>query len=109
MSETVREREARLPGAESSNPDCGACGSETDFDGDDFVCEGCGIYFSPTTMAASFLDEDAPACGAPCDNSWHRTDAIKPGMSFECRACPLPTGHSSLHWTGCEAVLAAPR
>ncbi len=95
-----------LPNAEQQTPACGACGADTDWDGDDWACYDCLIYFNPDTLEASFLDPDgaARACGHPCDNTWHGDHKIKPGHGFECGTCELPAGHTSPHWFGCQPV-----
>lgn len=93
----------RLPDAEPQNPSCGACYGDTDFDGDDFVCEDCQLAFSPRDFHAFFLDPDAEKCGKTCENPWHGPDKIKPGIEFNCGPCQLPTGHKSDCWNGCLA------
>jgi len=92
-----------LPSAEHQSPSCGACGSETTFDGDDFVCEDCQLAFEPNYLNASFLNPEAEPCGSPCDNSWHGDHKIKRGFGYDCNPCQLPAGHESFHWTGCQS------
>jgi hypothetical protein len=96
-----------LPDAEAQYPRCGACGRETDYDGDNFCCYDCGLGFDTDDMTAFYLDPDLDACGHPCDNTWHRPDAIEVGRGYECQPCALPRGHKSVHWTACEVVLSA--
>lgn len=92
-----------LPAAEHQSPACGACGAETWFDGDSFICDDCQLQFDPENLGASFLDSDAEACGKPCDNTWHGDNKIRLGIGYDCNPCQLQTGHKSLCWTGCEA------
>lgn len=92
-----------LPDAVQQSPACGTCGSETTFDGDDFICEDCQLYFDPDDLSASFLDAEAEACGAPCDNGWHGDHKIQQGKGYDCGTCKLPTGHKNFHWTGCQS------
>ncbi|MBN7567095.1 hypothetical protein ACM0AZ_25015 [Mycobacteroides abscessus subsp. massiliense] len=96
-----------LPAASVQNPACGACVGETTYGGDKFICEDCQLGFSRDDFAASSLDPDAEPCGAPCDNFWHGDHKIKQGYGYDCSPCKLPTGHTSLHWTGCEPRPAA--
>ncbi len=93
-----------LPDAVDQPPACGACGGDTTYD-DGHVCYDCGLIFDVDDLSASFLDPDTPVCGAPCDNTWHhRRGAIWPNKAFRCHPCQLPTGHDSMHWTGCQVV-----
>ncbi|QBJ00890.1 hypothetical protein Henu3_gp19 [Mycobacterium phage Henu3 PeY-2017] len=93
-----------LPDAVRREPTCGSCGEETYFDGDSFICDHCLIFFHADDLSASFLDVGADTCGEPCQNFWHGSDRIKPGMSFECGTCQLPAGHLSGHWTDCHLI-----
>ncbi len=93
-----------LPDAVQQNPACGACGSETHFDGDTFVCDDCQLCFEAIGLAASFVNPDTEPCAAPCDNYWHGDHLIEKGVGYDCGTCKLPTGHpSKFHWTGCES------
>lgn len=92
-----------LPDAVQQHPACGVCGVETDADGDDFVCRDCQLVFDHDDLSASFLNPETPACGAPCDNTWHGDNLITPGIGYDCGDCKLPSGHQSLHWTGCRS------
>lgn len=92
-----------LPCATRQNPACGACRDETRDEGDRFVCEDCMLAFDPLLLEASFLEPDAEACGSPCDNTWHRDNAITVGIGYDCNPCQLPAGHAPLHWTGCQS------
>lgn len=92
----------KLPDAEVRHPACGCCGGDTDFDGDVFWCEPCGLDFDRATMEAAFRDAEAETCGNPCENGWHEPDRLRPGSRFTCTPCQLPAGHTSLHWTACE-------
>ena len=91
-----------LPNAEPQHPACGCCQGETCFDSDQFYCEDCQLSFDAETFTASFLDERVAPCGVPCDNYWHQGHKIKQGLGFDCGTCKLPTGHMSMHWTGCQ-------
>lgn len=97
-----------LPNAEPRHPSCGACQSETDYNGDGFVCHDCQLVFDSETLEARFLDESAEPCGTPCDNTWHGDHMIRRGYGFRCHPCQLPKGHNKSddwdHWTGCELV-----
>lgn len=94
-----------LPRAVPQNPACGACGRELIcYDPDDYQCEDCELCFDPNDdFSASFLDPGAKPCGRECDNFWHGDHKITQGIGYECGTCPLPVGHTSLHWTGCQA------
>ncbi len=96
-----------LPDAQPQEPSCGACASETYFDGDVFVCEDCQLVFDKDDFSASFLDESVEPCGTPCGNWWHGDNRIKPGIGYDCGTCHLPTGHAGMCWTGCQAREAA--
>jgi hypothetical protein len=90
-----------LPAAEHRPPSCGACGDETTYDGDSFVCYDCGLAFDPDTLAADYLDPDAATCAAPCNNPWHKPGQSKPARTYTCGTCALPDGHDRPCWTGC--------
>lgn len=91
-----------LPDARPQNPSCGCCENETrSYDADGFTCEDCELWFD-SNLRASFLDPDAEPCNAPCENGWHGDNKIWPGFGFDCGTCKLPSGHTSMHWTGCE-------
>ena len=96
----------QLPNADHQYPACGCCGGDTTSYGDgEFYCEDCELGFDEATLTAHFRDPEAPVCGIECDNDWHkRPGAIYPGVSFDCRPCALPKGHTSMHWTGCIAL-----
>lgn len=94
----------KLPDAEVRHPACGCCGEDTDFDGDVFWCEPCGIEFDRDTMEASFRDPDADVCGKPCANYYHGPDRLKPGSRVVCTSCHLPAEHAARCWTACERV-----
>ena len=87
-----------LPTCTVQYPSCGACGGDTDYDGDSFYCEGCQLDYGDGEdgTVATFLDEGTPACGKPCTNEWHRTVTPR-----DCRPCQLPNTHTGHHWTGC--------
>ncbi len=100
---TTREP-ANLPPAEWQYPSCGACGSDTDHDGDGYVCYPCGLSFGQGErgdLAAHYLDSEAETCGEACSNWWHGDDRISPGSRYECGTCALPKDHQSGHWNGC--------
>lgn len=90
-----------LPDATPRNPSCGACSGETRWEDCGFYCEDCELYFNADDMTASFLDQNAQRCDAPCDNYWHGENKIVE-RGFDCYSCQLPVGHWSLHWTGCQ-------
>lgn len=90
-----------LPPARPQNPSCGCCGDETRFDTASYQCEHCQIAFDADTLAASFINETATACAAPCENNWHAPRKIWTDSTMDCRPCQLPAGHRSMHWTGC--------
>jgi hypothetical protein len=85
-----------LPGASVSYPSCGACHEDTEHDGDEFYCDGCGIAYASSDPEAPghFRDEEQPVCGtistkAPYEKihtngQWYR---------FIEHVCPLPKGH----------------
>lgn len=104
---TVSGNSATLPSAEYQEPACGCCGGNTDtVDSDWYSCEDCGLYFNAHDgLSASFADDSIPVCGFACDNSWHGDHKIRQGQGFDCGTCLLPSGHRSLHWTGCVAVV----
>ena len=89
----------QLPSCTVQSPACGACGMETDHDGNSFYCDDCGLDYGDgdERIPATYREEDALACGNPCDNYWHGAHGFK-----ECRPCTLPKGHISMHWTPCQ-------
>ena len=91
-----------LPRCGFQYPSCGACGAETDHDGDSFYCDPCGLDYGYGVDGAEavFLVEDTPPCGKPCSDTWHRASSSL-GARYECRACALPAGHRSPCWTNC--------
>lgn len=96
-----------LPDAVQQTPACGACGSSVDWDGDEWYCEDCRLYFRADDLSASFIHPDAEVCGAACDNYWHGEGRIKQGWGYDCGTCRLPEDHTSMHWTGCQPRSAA--
>lgn len=100
-----------LPSAEHQPPSCGACGGDTDYDGDEYYCDDCDLGFDEQTLEASFRDPDAEVCGHPCDSKWHKDNAITVGQGFKCNSCQLPKGHDNgggwFHWTDCERITLA--
>ena len=92
----------RLPRCEVQHPACGACWSETDFDGDIFACYLCGLNYGDgeDNTEAEFL-EDVTACGVECSNGWHKT------LGLACEPCKLPKGHESMCWTDCKDQVKA--
>ena len=96
-----------LPTCSIHNPTCGACGAETEHDGDTYYCDVCDLdYGDGAETTATYRDEDAPPCGAPCANYWHGPDLIRAGWAYECQPCPLPATHEEGgHWHPCQPVL----
>lgn len=95
----------QLPKAEFQSPACGVCSDETYSNGDEFVCDSCGLVFNLDDLSASFAAPETPVCGAKCDNYWHGDNKIYPGHGYECGTCLLPSGHATcVHWTGCRLV-----
>lgn len=92
--------EERLPNAEITTPDCGACLAEMTFDGDDFLCDECGLAYDPNGLTPVYADPDKAPCAKPCANQWHRPAALAPD-GYDCGLCALPAGHTSDCWTGC--------
>lgn len=95
-----------LPYCRAQNPACGACGSDTDFDGDVFVCWGCCLNYGDgeDETVAEFLDEETAACNIPCSNFWHGDNMIAKGGGYDCNPCALPNGHENMHWTNCQPI-----
>jgi len=88
-----------LPSCRVQNPSCGACGSETRFDGDSFLCEGCGLnYLDGEDFTTPEFIEDVSACGVACSNFWHGPSQL----DLACSPCELPQGHASDCWTDCK-------
>jgi len=87
-----------LPCCSIEFPSCGACGGSTSHDGDSFYCEDCGLDYGSGDDGeeATFRDEEEPACGKACDNSWH------PTLGLSCEPCKLPASHKSDCWTDCK-------
>ena len=89
---------SRLPGAIMHNPNCGACHEETQHDGDDFYCEGCGIGYSSRDpeQPGWYRDEETTPCGATSTNeSYEKLHANSRWYRFINHPCPLPRGHAS--------------
>ena len=85
--------------AEWNYPMCGSCAAETEHDGDYFYCGGCGLDFDPGDLQASYRDEDAKPCDAPCGNTYHQAS---PAFPYDCAPCALPSGHTTEdHWNPC--------
>lgn len=91
-----------LPSAEAQHPACGACGNETRYDGDRFICEDCQLGFSTDDFHAFYLDPEDEPCGKPCENWWHGDNRITPGHGYDCGTCRLPADHTSLCWRNCR-------
>lgn len=98
---STRTTHPALPDADVQYPICGACGDETEHDGDSFRCYACRLAFDSNTLQAEYDDELDEPCGAPCTNEYHGDERIKPGWTFACEPCALPQGHTSEHWTPC--------
>lgn len=99
----------KLPGCSVSHPACGACGKETDHDGDSFYCDECNLDYGDggEDSTPTYRDEEAEPCAEPCDNTWHhKPGAIRPEWSYACAPCSLPEGHTSDHWTPCEILVS---
>ena len=92
----------KLPSCRTQAPECGACRGETFYDGSDFICDECGLFygdgFDGTT--AVYINPDRPPCGAPCSNTWHRSRDLS--HYYDCTPCQLPAGHKAAHWTACR-------
>lgn len=88
-----------LPVCKIQHPSCGACGSETSFDGDMFVCYDCGLsYGDGEDYTEAYFLEDVAACGVACSNPWHKHQSF----DLACEPCKLPKGHASMCWTDCK-------
>lgn len=89
-----------LPKCAVQHPACGACGDDTEHDGDSFYCDGCDLDYGngDDGNEAQFRDEELPECGKPCDNGWHDAEHL----DLECTPCKLPAGHRNWHWTDCQ-------
>ena len=78
----------KLPSCRTQAPECGACRGETFYDGSDFICDECGLFygdgFDGTT--AVYIDTGTPPCCAPCSNAWHSSPRHRP-----VRLHPVPT------------------
>ena len=91
-----------LPTCSVRYPACGACGSETDYDGDSLYCDPCGLDYGDGTEskpATYYHTADAKPCGARCRNPWHGSPSLGP---YDCTPCQLPAGHKAAHWTACR-------
>lgn len=68
--------------AEYQYPTCPSCYEETDFDGDSFVCNRCGIYWEPSGGPGQLLDDSNGVCGetakrdAPAGYTWEQSDCL---------------------------------
>ena len=96
-----------LPYCSISYPTCGACGEETECEGDSFYCEPCGLDYGDGRdgTAATYIDPEAAPCCLPCDEPWHRTPRELGGVPYKCTPCLLPQGHEYEHWTNCQPIL----
>ena len=90
-----------LPTCSVRYPTCGACGCETDHDGDTYYCDLCGFDYGDGAddTTATYRAPDADPCGEPCSNSWHGSRDLGP---YDCTPCQLPAGHKAAHWTACR-------
>ena len=95
----------RLPSAEHQTPECGACGRDTTYEDEGvFICETCQLAFTGSNLTAEYLDPRMPPCNEPCTNVWHKPEALRAGLVFDCVPCSLPANHTSaVHWHGCTA------
>lgn len=91
-----------LPSVYVQHPHCGACYQETDWDGDTFYCDRCGLDYADgrEDVPATYRDPEVLPCAKPCDSTWH-----KPSGEWDCRTCSLPTGHQSDCWCDCQVVM----
>ncbi|MBC9954925.1 hypothetical protein ICM05_09770 [Leucobacter sp. cx-42] len=109
MTDTTRDREKRLPEAEFDNPTCGVCFSETNDNGDTYICHSCGITYSHITLEASIADPDKPACNKPCTSEWHTHRYVNPGYRWKCYPCALTADHATNECHGgCHIILNTP-
>lgn len=94
----------RLPSCAVQSPACGACGADTEHDGDSFVCYDCGLNYGEgrEDVPAEYIDEELEPCGRECDNYWHKEGRL--GVVMACEPCKLPAGHKPDCWTDCEAA-----
>lgn len=97
---------SRMPRLRVQNPLCGACGVETRYDSDQFVCEDCLLSYGEgeENTLAEFLNEGDAACSKPCDNFWHGDHKINENAGYKCHPCGLPEGHTSMCWTNCLPI-----
>lgn len=95
-----------LPVCHVQYPRCGACGTDTKYDGDVFVCWGCGLSYGDgeDCTVAEYFEEDAETCAVPCSNFWHGPHMIRQGGGYDCNPCALPHGHENMHWTNCQPI-----
>lgn len=98
----------RLPRADMQYPSCGSCGGETYHDADSFRCDDCRLAFDSNNLEAEYADEEDATCGAACANFWHDDNMIRSGWGYDCGTCILPAGHTSDHFTGCNAKEITP-
>ena len=91
--------------------DCGACGDSLEHDGDQYVCNDCGLCWASNDVfddaPAQYLDEDAEPCAAPSNDT--ETVQVKPFSTVNgvveiwrtwrhiYAPCILPAGHKSGH------------
>lgn len=89
-----------LPVCAVQYPSCGACGGETEHDGDSFYCDDCQLDYGngDDGNEAQFRDEEILPCGKPCDNTWHGPKHF----DLECTPCRLPATHTDMCWTDCK-------
>ena len=90
-----------LPTCSFHHPTCGACGTETDYDGDSYFCDLCDLDYGDGTddTTATYYTPDAKPCGARCRNPWHGSPSLGP---YDCTPCQLPAGHKAAHWSACR-------
>ena len=81
-----------LPTCSVRYPTCGACGTETDYDGDSYFCDLCDLDYGDGTESKPatyhLIDVEALAVGWVC--AWDRTDG-RPGITPPWRSDDLST------------------
>lgn len=86
------------PELEFPYPPCSLCGKDTYHDGDSFVCDPCGAYWSSNTGRGSWMEPDLKVC-ASTHTPFDRPDlgAEHESIRHHVAHCMREDGHDGKH------------